>query len=57
MAKNKPYGDNQRKGQVKGRSQSHNPKTNRWVKRDTGTGRFFDQKSDQKPFKGIRKEK
>ena len=57
MAKNKPYGDGQRIGAVKKRSQVKNPKTNRWVKRDSDTGQFIDQKSDEKPFKGIRKEK
>lgn len=57
MAKNKPYGDNRRIGQVKDRSQVYNPKTERYVKRDTDTGRFIDQKADEKPFKGIRKEK
>ena len=57
MAKNKPYGDSHRKGAVKGRSQVQNPKTGSYVKRDTETGRFIDQKSDSKPFKGVRKEK
>ncbi len=57
MAKNKPYGDGHREGAVKDRSQVHNPKTDRWVERDTGSGRFINQKSDVKPFKGVRKEK
>lgn len=58
MAKNKPYGDNARKGAVRKRSQVHNPKINRWVKRDSRTGRFMDVKtSDSTPFKGVRKEK
>lgn len=57
MAKNPPVGDNHRIGAVRDRSQTHNPRTNAWVKRDTTTGRFIDQKSDQKPFKGVRKEK
>ncbi|CAG1002488.1 hypothetical protein MTYP_03011 [Methylophilaceae bacterium] len=57
MAKNKPYGDNHRIGAVKDRSQTFNPKTETWVKRDTETGRFMDQKSDDKPFKGVTKEK
>lgn len=57
MAKNPPKGDNHRKGAVKDRSQTHNPKTDRWVKRDSETGKFIDQKSDEKPFKGIRREK
>jgi hypothetical protein len=57
MAKNPPSGDNHRVGAVRGRSQTHNPKNDTWVKRDTGTGRFIDQKADPKPFKGVRKEK
>jgi len=57
MAKNKPYGDNQRKGAVKDRSQVLNPKTGRYVERDTKTGRFLNVKSDGKKFKGVRKEK
>jgi hypothetical protein len=57
MAKNPPSGDNHRVGAVRDRSQTHNPKNDTWVKRDTGTGRFIDQKADPKPFKGVRKEK
>ena len=57
MAKNPPRGDGQRKGAVKERSQTYNPKSEAWVKRDTDNGRFIDQKSDSKPFKGVRKEK
>ncbi|MFH6983370.1 hypothetical protein [Marinoscillum luteum] len=57
MARNKPYGDNARKGAVKGRSQTHNPKTDQWVKRDSSTGKFMDVKQDGKPFKGVRREK
>ena len=57
MARNKPYGDGSRVGAVRKRSQIHNPKTNRWVKRDSETGQFKDQKADNKPFKGVRKEK
>lgn len=56
MATNRPYGDNARKGAVKRRSQTHNPKTDQWVKRDTETGRFLDVKQDGKPFKDVRKE-
>lgn len=56
MAKNgKPGGG--RIGPVKGRSQVRNPATGNWTKRDTGTGRFMDQKQDGAPFKGVRKEK
>ena len=57
MAKNPPPGDDHRHGQVTDRSQIYNPHTDRWVKRDTDSGRFMDQKSDPKPFKGVRKEK
>ncbi|GFD83808.1 hypothetical protein KUL118_66700 [Tenacibaculum sp. KUL118] len=57
MATNPPK-DNSRKGAVKKRSQVLNPKTNKWVKRNSETGRFMDVKtSDDKPFKGVRKEK
>jgi len=55
MAKN--TGEGHRKGSVKDRSQTHNPKTDTWVKRDTETGQFINQKSDDKPFKGVPKEK
>lgn len=57
MATNPPKGDGRRKGAVRNRSQTHNPKTGRWVKRNADTGRFMDQKADSKPFKGVRKEK
>jgi len=57
MAKNNPVGDNARVGAVKDRSQTYNPKTDTWTKRDTATGRFMDQKADGEPFKGVRKEK
>lgn len=57
MAKNNPVGDNARVGAVRDRSQTFNPKTETWTKRDTDTGRFMDQKADGEPFKGVRKEK
>lgn len=57
MATNPPAGDGHRNGAVRQRSQVYNPKTERWTKRDSGTGRFMDQKADNKPFKGVRKEK
>ena len=51
MAKNKTVGDNFRVGAVKGRSQTYNPKTDTWVKRDAATGRFMDNKtSSNTPF-------
>ena len=57
MATNPPSGDGNRNGAVKGRSQTFNPKTEQWVKRNPETGRFMDVKKDCTPFKGIRKEK
>ena len=57
MATNPPKGDNHRQGAVRDRSQTFNPRNDNWVKRNTDTGRFVDQKSDPKPFKGVRKEK
>lgn len=57
MAKNGEIGDGHRYGAVKDRSQTYNPKTETWVKRNSDTGRFMDVKSDGKPFKGVTKEK
>jgi len=57
MATNGKKNDCHREGAVKQRSQTFNPKNERWVKRDAQTGQFMDQKSNDKPFKGVRKEK
>lgn len=57
MAKNGKVGDGHRNGAVKDRTQTFNPKTETWTKRDSNTGKFMDGKSDGKPFKGITKEK
>lgn len=57
MATNPPSGDGHRNGAVRGRSQVYNPKTGRYIKRDTETGRFLDVKQDGMPFKGVRKER
>lgn len=57
MATNPPKGDGHRNGAVSERSQVYNPTIDRYVKRDTETGRFMDVKSDGTPFKGVRKEK
>lgn len=54
MAKN--TGENYRIGSVKDRTQTQNPKTGKYTKRDTDTGQFTDVKSDGKPFKGVAKE-
>ena len=53
MAKN--TGEGFRRGAVCDRSQTHNPKTDQWVKRGED-GRFMDVKQDGDPFKGVRKE-
>jgi hypothetical protein len=58
MAKNKPYGDNKRKGEVKKRVQAYNPKNKRWVEINTDSHLFLNQKADKyRPFKGVRKHK
>ena len=57
MAVNRPYGDGARKGAVRKRSQTFNPKTKQFVKRNSDTGQFMDVKQDGKPFKGVRKER
>ncbi|MEK4143997.1 hypothetical protein [Paenibacillus sp. FSL L8-0333] len=53
MAKNS--GSGFRKGAVSKRSQFQAPNGN-FVKRDTSTGRFVDQKTSGGAFKGVRKE-
>jgi hypothetical protein len=55
MAKN--TGKGFRKGAVKGRTQTRSGPNGPYVKRDSNTGRFIDRKSDDKPFKGVTKEK
>jgi hypothetical protein len=54
MGKN--TGKNFREGEEKHRSQTFNPKTKEWVKRDTKTGEFLRVDKTGKPFKGVRKE-
>lgn len=56
MATNPPKGPG-RRGAVKQRSQVKNTLLNRFVKRNKITGQFMDMKSNQKPFKGVTKEK
>lgn len=55
MARNGKTGDGHRNGQVKGRFQSFNPKTENWTKQNSETGKFMDVKQDGTPFKGVRK--
>lgn len=57
MAKNGKSGDGHRNGAVRERSQTYNPTTEQWVKRDANTGRFMEVKQDGTPFKGVTKEK
>ena len=57
VAKNPLSGDGHRHGQVTDRSQAYNPHNDRWVKRDTDTGRFIDQKADPQFFKNVTREK
>ncbi len=54
MAKN--TGNGYRQGPVRGRTQSCNPTTDAWTKRDTATGQFIDQKADGEKFKGVSRE-
>jgi len=44
-----------RKGAVRDRSQTFNPKTEQFVKRDTMTGKFI--AASENKFKGVRTEK
>lgn len=55
MATNPPSGDGHRNGAVRDRSQFQHP-NGHWVKRDAETGRIMDVKSDDKSFKGVRRE-
>ena len=50
MARNPPIGDGHRKGAIRIRSQVHNPRIDKWVKRDSDTGRFMDIKRDGYPI-------
>jgi hypothetical protein len=54
LAKNTGHGS--RKGAVTHRTQVFNPETKDWTKRGPN-GEFMDRKADDKPFKGVRKEK
>jgi hypothetical protein len=55
MARNTGHGF--RRGAVRGRSQSRNPLTGIWTKRNHGTGRFSAGKTTGGRFKGVRREK
>ena len=44
-----------RKGAVKQRSQTYNPKTKSYVKRDAKTGQFLSS-TTKGPYKGVKKE-
>ena len=49
-------GKGYRRGEVRDRSQVQAPNGN-WVKRDSDTGRFLDQREGGEPFKGVRRER
>jgi hypothetical protein len=57
MAKNGKSGDNRRHGSVKNREQVFNPKTKLFVKINTETHKFMDNKTSGGKFKGVRTEK
>ncbi len=54
MAKN--TGEGFRRGSVDNRTQTYNPKTETFVKRDTDSGQFVGVKRDGDPFKGVARE-
>lgn len=59
MAKN--TGQGYRKGSVDNRTQTENPQTSDWAKRNqdpnsSHEGEFMDNKQDGEPFKGVAKE-
>ena len=56
MATNGKSDDNHRLGAVRSRSQTFNPVTECWVKRNSDNGRFMNVKQNGEPFKGVRKE-
>lgn len=55
MARNTGRGT--RIGAVSSRTQSQNPRTGLWTKRNTVTGEFSGTKKSGGTFKGVRKEK
>jgi hypothetical protein len=55
MAKNGPRGGG-RSGAVRGRSQSYNPRTRLYTKRNAANGQFMDVKTSGGRFKGVRGE-
>jgi hypothetical protein len=53
MVTNPPRGDGHRQGAVREQSQAYDPKSKRWVKRDSETDKFMDQKADRNQFSYI----
>ena len=43
------------KGPISKRTQSMNPRTGQWVKRDAETGKFISAKKTAGPYKGVTK--
>lgn len=56
MAKNGAKGSG-RLGAIAARSQVQHPKTGRWTKRDSLSGRFVATKKSRGRFKGVRRER
>lgn len=56
VAKNGASGGG-RTGAVRGRSQTQDPRTGLWTKRDSSSGRFMDVKQTGGTLKGVRKER
>jgi hypothetical protein len=56
MAKNKPVGDNARKGAVKKRTQRKTAVMGKPAKRDKTSGEFMAAKKSATKFKGVRRE-
>lgn len=56
MSTNKNPNDGRLEGETRERSQFQHP-NGHWIKRDTDDGRFVGVKSDEKPFKYVRRER
>jgi hypothetical protein len=50
-------GKRSRKGAVKHRTQTYNPRLGSWIKRESGSGRFIAMKKGSEPFKGVKVER
>lgn len=57
MATNPPSGDGHRNGAIKGRTQSYNPKTGLYTKRDTGNWTVYGCKNNRRKVQRRHKRK